>query len=493
MILKHATGENKSLSLRDVPADGKGKIPKDKRPPTLWEALIPLIAMGLFLGVGYGWYQLRIEILLISAATVAGLIGLRLGYTWKEMEDGIMDAIRKGMPAMAVVIIVGALIGSWIACGSIPLMIYYGLKIVSPSLFLLTACLVCSIVSVLTGTSYGTAGTIGIAFMGIAQGMDIPLGQAAGAVVAGAYFGDKISPFSDTTNLAPIAARSNLIDHIRHMLWTTMPAFIIGLLVYILLGLGTESQNVNSEKIASILTTLEAKFVFHWTLLLPPAIVLYLTIKKKPPIPGMLLSAFIALLLAVWLQSATLKEAVATTVFGYKASTGLADVDRLLSRGGMQEMMHVTLIAFCAFAFGGIVQRTGMLEVLLQHILRFARTTGRLIASTVAACITTAVITGSSFLSILIPGELFAPAYRTRGLAAKNLSRTTEDSGTVVMPLIPWSIAGVYMAGTLGVATVDYAPWALMCYLGFIFAIIYGYMGFAVAAKVRDDETQPGS
>jgi NhaC family Na+:H+ antiporter len=207
----------------------------------------------------------------------------------------------------------------------------------------------------------------------------------------------------------------------------------------------------------------------------------------------MLLSGFVAIILAAWLQGATVKDAVAATVFGFKASTGLAEVDRLLSRGGMQEMMHVTLIAFCAFAFGGIAQRTGMLEVLLQHILKFAKTTGRLIASTVAACITTAVITGSSFLSILIPGELFAPAFRARGLAAKNLSRTTEDSGTVVVPLIPWSIAGVYMAGTLGVATVEYVPWAVMCYLGFVFAVIYGYTGFAVAAKTRDDETQPGS
>ncbi len=475
------------------PPGGKGKAPREKRPPALLEALIPLIAMGCFLGIGYGLYQLRIEILLIGAAAVAGLIGLRLGYTWKEMEDGIMDAIRKGMPAMAVVIIVGVLIGSWIACGSIPLLIFYGLKIISPKLFLLTACVVCSVVSVLTGTSYGTAGTLGIAFIGIAQGLDIPLGQAAGAIVAGAYFGDKISPFSDTTNLAPIAARSNIFDHIRHTLWTTMPAYFIGLLVYLLLGFGTEARELNLEKITTILTTLETNFVFHWLLLLPPAIVLYLTIRKKPPIPGMLLSGFIAILLAVWFQNSSLKDAVATTVFGFKAATGIADVDRLLARGGMQEMMDVTLIAFCAFAFGGIAQRTGMLAVLLEHILKFARTTGRLIASAVAACITTAVITGSSFLSILIPGELFAPAFRARGLAAKNLSRTTEDSGTVVMPLIPWSIAGVYMAGTLGVATVDYAPWAIMCYLGFVFAIVYGYTGFAIAAKMREDETQPGS
>ncbi len=209
-----------------------------KRMPTLSEALIPFIAMALFLGIGYGIFHFRIEMLLIGAAAVAGFIGLKQGYSWKELEDGIMDSIRKGMPAMAIVIIVGIMIAAWIVSGSIPMLVYYGLKIVSPQLFLVTACVVSSIVSVLTGTSYGTAGTMGIAFMGIAHGMGIPLGQAAGAVVAGAYFGDKISPFSDSTNLASVAAGSNLFDHIRHLLWTTTPAWILGLIVYLICWLG---------------------------------------------------------------------------------------------------------------------------------------------------------------------------------------------------------------------------------------------------------------
>ncbi len=191
--------------------------------------MIPLLSMALLLGVGYGMFHFRIEMLLIAASGMAGLVALRLGYTWKEMEDGIMDSIRKGMPAMSIVIVVGIMISAWIASGSIPMLIYYGLQLISPGLFLLTACLVCSVVSVLTGTSYGTAGTVGIAFMGIAQGMGIPPGPAAGAIVAGAYFGDKISPFSDSTNLAAAAAKCNLYDHIPHLLWTTIPAYLLGL------------------------------------------------------------------------------------------------------------------------------------------------------------------------------------------------------------------------------------------------------------------------
>ncbi len=465
-----------------------------KKRPSFLQSLTPLIAIALFLGLGYGILGLRIEILLIMAAMVAGLIAVRLGYTYKEIENGILESMLKGMPAMLVVIVVGALIGSWITAGTIPLLIYYGLKIISPRLFLVTACIVSSCISLVTGTSYGTAGTIGVAFIGIAHGLGIPLGQAAGAIVAGAYFGDKLSPFSDTTNLAPIAAQSNLFDHIRHMLWTTTPAWLLGLLVYLFLGIfSNHTGTVSLEKTEAIMEVLRSSFTFHWLLLLPPVITLYLAIRKKPVIPGMLFSAAVAVILAITIQHADLVAAVRSLVFGYVADTGHNMVDELLTRGGMLNMMDVTLIALCAFAFGGIVQKAGMLDVLLEKLLSVANTVGKIIASTVASCITTALLTGSSFLSILIPGELFAPAFRKYNLAAKNLSRTTEDSGTVVVPLVPWSIAGVFMSGTLGVDTVVYAKWAIMCYTGFIFALIYGFTGFAIAPRTREDETIPGS
>ncbi len=465
-----------------------------KKTPTFLQSLTPLIAIAIFLGFGYGVLRLNAEILLIAAATVAGIIALRLGYNYKEIEKGILASMMKGMPAMLIVIVVGALIGSWIAAGTIPMLIYYGLKIINPKFFLVTACIVSSVISVVTGTSYGTVGTIGVAFIGIAHGLNIPLPQAAGAIVAGAYFGDKLSPFSDTTNLAPIAAQSNLFDHIRHLLWTTTPAWLLGLTVYFFIGLFSSTTGEASlTQTETMMNVIQSNFEFHWLLVLPALITLYLAIKKKPIIPGMLFSALVAVLLAIFIQHVDLQTAVKSMVTGYEAQTSNALVDKLLTRGGMVSMMHVTLIAFCAFAFGGIIQTTGMLDVLLERLLKIANTTGKLIASTVAAGITTAMMTGSSFLSILIPGELFAPAYKKNNLAAKNLSRTTEDSGTVVVPLIPWSIAGVFMAGTLGVDTLAYAKWAVMCYTGFIFAVIYGFTGFAIAPKIREDETTPGS
>ena len=464
-----------------------------KREPSFLESLLPLISVAFFLGIGYGIFKLRSEILLIAAAFISGLIALRLGYTWHDLEQGIVMSISKAMPAMLIVICVGLLIGSWIACGTIPMLVYYGLKIISPHFFLVTACIVCSAVSLFTGTSWGTVGTMGVAFIGIAQGMGIPLGAAAGAIVAGSYFGDKISPFSDTTNLAPIAAKSNLFDHIKHMLWTTTPAWLIGLFVYFFVGRSYSTKTLSSGQMYIILNTIHSNFTFHWLLLLPPMLILYFAIRKKPTIPGMIITSLLATVLGLLIQKTNLSNMIIAMTLGYESKTGVEVVDNLFTRGGMAGMMHVTLIAFCAFSFAGIVQTAGMLDVLLDRLLRVAKSTGVLVASTVASGVAVALMTGSSFLTILIPGELFAPAYKSRGLAAKNLSRTTEDSGTVVVPLVPWSMAGVFMAGTLGVPTLTYLPWAVMCYLGMVFALVYGYTGFAIAPKIRDDETIAGS
>lgn len=465
-----------------------------KRKPTLGHAAIPIVAMALLLGVGYGGFKVKAEVLLIAATTITGLVAAWLGLSWREMQAGIMQSMLKGLPAMLVVVVVGGLIASWLACGTIQMIIYYGLGLISREWFLVTASLTACLVSTLTGTSYGTAGTIGVAFMGIARGLDIPAAQAAGAVVAGAYFGDKMSPFSATANLAAAAARVNLSDHIRFMFWTTTPALLLGLAVYAVVGLRTHvSAGGSLEAAEAIRRVLAEKFHFSPLLLLPPAITFYLAMRQKPVIPGLLLSSAVAIGLATTLQGVPLVAALDTLVLGYKPATGDAAVDRLLTQGGFDAMMHPTLIALCAFAFSGLLQKAGLLEPLLDRLLIFAHTTGRLIASTVAACIGVALVTGTSFLSILIPAELLLPAYRRFNLSGKNLSRTTDDAGTVVVPLIPWSIAGVFMSTTLGVPVVAYAPWAVFCYAGVVVTLIYGFTGFAIAPRIREDETQPGS
>jgi len=452
-----------------------------------------MIAMGLLLGIGYGIYKIRPQVLLVSAAFLTGCLGLILRFKWQDMERGIVDSIHKAMPAILIMLCVGILIGSWIASGTIPMVIYYGLKMISPKFFLVTACFVCSLTSLATGTSWGTIGTLGVAFIGIAIGLGIPLGPAAGAIVAGAYYGDKMSPFSDVTNLAPVAAGSNLFDHIKHMLWSATPAWIIGLFIYFLIGLRYGADKVESETMSIILTTLKENFHFNILLLLPMVIVFFFAATKKPTIPGMLLSSFTAGALAIIFQKATVPEIATAMNTGYQAETGVEAVDQLISRGGMMSMMETQLVAFTAFSFGGIMQRTGLLSVILDRVMKFANKVWSIVLTTIGSSVVTALVTGSSYLSMIIPGELLAPIYKKKGLAAKNLSRIIEESGAIIVPLIPWSMAGVYITGTLSVSTFSYLPWAIMNYTAVIILAIFGFTRFTMAPKIREDETQIGS
>jgi NhaC family Na+:H+ antiporter len=470
----------------------KGKTLEPKK-ASLGVALIPMIAMALLLGIGYGIYQIRPQVLLVAAAFLTGILGLILRFKWQDMERGIVDSIHKAMPAILIMLCVGILIGAWISAGTIPMIIYYGLKLISPKFFLVTACFVCSLTSIATGTSWGTIGTLGVAFIGIAMGLGIPLGAAAGAIVAGAYFGDKMSPFSDVTNLAPVAAGSNLFDHIKHMLWSATPAWLIGLFIYFLIGLSYEAKTVEHETMTLITSTLKEHFNFNILLLLPMVIVFYFAATKKPTIPGMLLSSFVAGILAIIFQKASVSEIAAALNTGFEANTGVDAVDQLISRGGMMSMMETQLVAFTAFSFGGIMQKTGLLSVILDRVMTFANKVWSIVLTTISTSIVTALVTGSSYLSMIIPGELLAPVYKEKGLAAKNLSRIIEESGAIIVPLIPWAMAGVYITATLEVPTFAYAPWAFMNYLAVIILAVFGFTKWTMAPKIREDETQIGS
>jgi len=508
------------------------------RQATLAEALAPILAVAVLLVGGYGILGMRIEVLLIAASVVAAFIGMRLGVGYQAMQEGINASIAKSMTALLIVTLVGALIASWIAAGAIPMLIYYGIKIVSPAWFAVTSCVVCSLVSLITGTSWGTVGTVGIALMGVGEGLGINPGLTAGSIVAGSYFGDKLSLFSDTTNLAAAAARSNIYDHVKHMMWTTAPAYLVGLVIYFYAG-RSAAASVSNPRLDELMTGLSTHFNITGPvallLLIPPGIALFAALRQKPVIPSMLASCAAAWLLALAVQGpppvpcpgigperaqmvaaqgilAHLGDGryldardaarlatwpyvhpLAAMVTGYQLNTGVKSLDSLLTRGGMQSMMNTFLLALAAFCFAGVMGAAGLLQVIIDRLVRLATTTGQLVLATVLSCVAVAFCTGSSYLSILLPGELFAPVYRERGLAAKNLSRTTEDCGTVLVPLVPWSVAGVYMSGILGVPVTQYAPWAFMCYLGVLFAVVYGYTGFKIAPRVHDDETQPGS
>lgn len=476
----------------------KEKEKRTLRKPTFLEAFTPIVAMLVILTYGKGVMGYATEPLLLLVAGIAAFLAFRVGVTWDEIMEEVCLKIAKGMPAILILVSVGALVGTWMAAGTIPLMIYYGVQLVDPQWMLVTSFLITAVVSVVTGTSWGSVATMGVALMGIASTLGVSLPATAGAVIAGSYFGDKISPLSDTTNLAPIAAGSTLYEHIFHMFYTTIPATIISLIVYGFIGMNADtSVSVSSESVTKMLNQLDSMYSWNIMLVIPVVLVLAGSVLKWPTIPVMMGSTVVAGIEAIVLQGISLKNVLASTVSGFNvkmiaapgfdAATCTIEVTKLLNRGGMNSIMSTTLLVFCAFVFAAIMSRAGFLDVVLQKILSVAKSTGALVSATVASCLVMALTTGNSYLSILVPGEMFRDAYKARGLAAKNLSRTLEDAGTVFVPLVPWSAAGAYMTSCLGVETLDYLPYAILCYAGFMIAIFYGFTGIGIA-KLEDED-----
>ena len=459
-----------------------------KKEPSFLLALTPILVMIVGLALGVGYMKLKVEPIILIAALVAGGIAWRLGYSWSELQEGVIEKISSSLPALMILWAVGLLIGSWVFSGTIPMIIYYGVDLISPQYLVLTAFVIAAIISTVTGTSWGSAGTVGVAIMGIAQGLDVNLAATAGAVVAGAYFGDKLSPLSDTTNLAPIAAGSELYEHIRHMFYTTIPATIVALAVYLFFGSAAASGGANvSESVLLLQSQLDK--IFHWNilLLLPVFLVLAGSVLKWPTIPVMIIASLFSVALGVIIQGFSLKNGFISVMTGFNVTmSGInmefsKDITKLLNRGGVSSVNSTTILVICAMGFAGIISKTGMLTKVLHTIMARVKSTAGVIISTIGSCLTVAFVTGSSYLSILIPGEMFKDFYKEKNLAAKNLSRTLEDSGTVIVPLIPWSAAGAYMTATLGVPTAEYLPWAILNYMGVVFAIILALTGIGIA------------
>ncbi|MFM7945393.1 Na+/H+ antiporter NhaC [Hafnia paralvei] len=460
----------------------------DKKTLSLGLALIPIISMLTLLIVGYGVMGLRIEPLLLCSAAIAAGLAYWQGYCWDDVINSIVSKLAKAMPVVMILICVGGLIGTWMFSGTIPYMVYWGLKLISPQYILIAAFFLTSVVSVCTGTSWGSAGTVGVALMGVASGLDVPL-AAAGAVVSGAYFGDKISPLSDSTNFAAIVADTTLFEHIQHLMYTTIPSFILATIVYLIAGHSSMMGDVATpQRVTDIINALDGLYHFNIVLILPPVIVLWGAISKKPVIPLMLSACVLAIILGVWLQGLSVKQGLDAFMDGFNLSMFpqgaegiIADVPRLLNRGGLFSMMSTILLVFCAFSFAGALTLTGALTIIINRLLTVIHSVGQLIAATIGTTILVTGATSDGKLALLVPAELYQDAYRRMGLDTKNLSRTIEDAGTVIEPLIPWTAAGVYMATTLGVSTLDLLPWAVQCYSAIFFALIYGFTGFGIA------------
>ena len=471
--------------------------------PTLVDAIIPIIVLIIMLSVSVYLYGDNSsyganQIALILSASIAAIIAIKNGYSWKEVESGIVKGIGMGMRAILILLAVGALIGTLIMSGTVPAMIFYGLDILSPSFFYFTACIICAISSISIGSSWTVAGTLGVALMGIATGLGLSPSVTAGAIISGAYFGDKMSPLSDTTNLAPAIAGTDLFSHIRHMAWTTGPSLIIALIIFLIMGLTSNAEG-NAEGLELIQSTLNQIFNISIISFVPIIVIFVLAYKKMPAFPTILIGALLAGLFSILLQpevvsnfvnqpelssALTMISGVWTALHsGFVLESGVTVVDDLLTRGGMASMLNTIWLVVCALTFGAVLETAQLLHKIVEKVLIFANSTGSLIVTTIATCIGINIIAADQYIAIVLPGRMYRAEFKRRKLASRNLSRALEDSGTITSPLIPWNTCGAYMSASLGIATFSYVPYCFFNLVNPVIAILYALLNVKIVKQ----------
>ncbi len=478
---------------------------RTSKPLSVGEAVLPIVTMFVLFTVGALFLELGSELLvavLIGSAAVAGLVAVRHGHSWDDIQRSTGQKLADVLPALLILLAIGMLIATWVLSGTIPFLVYWGVQLVSPRYLVLTAFLATAIMSSFTGTSWGSAGTIGVALMGTAAALGAPLAATAGAVVSGAYFGDKLSPLSDSTNICAIGANAPLFTHIRHMLYTALPSFVLGLILYTMAArLAPVSAEGMPESARRLLADIQSVYSLHWVALVPPAIVIWGIVRRMPPALAISLSSLVAAVLGVAVQGFGVQEAVVSAVGGFRAemvaSTGADPValgtafTTLVERGGLYGMATTLIVVIAAFLLAGAMDASGALHLLIERMLQAVRSVFGLIGATMAAGGTMIALTSHGGVTALVIGGLFQEAYAERGLAPENLSRSLEDSVTITEPLMPWTVSAVFMATTLGVPTLSYAPWAIFCYGGPVFSLLlaglYKRTGFGL--RLRETTT----
>ncbi len=461
---------------------------REKRDPYLWEALISILGLVLFISLAIVRYESDAHVPILLGVFIAAIIGLRAGYSWKEIETGMLDGITNSLQAIVILFIIGILIGVWILSGVVPTMLYYGLKILHPKIFLPATLIICSITSLATGSSWGTSGTIGIALIGIGAGLGFPLPLVAGAVLSGAYFGDKMSPLSDTTNMAPAMVGTDLYTHIKHMTYTTGVSYGITLIIEIFIGFFYGGGEADLESVNQILAGIESQFSVNPILLIPPALVMALAFRKIPAVPGIVIGILSAGLLGAIFQGNGFGSMLSAAYGGYTSNSGVEVVDNLLTKGGFESMMYTVSLVICAMMFGGIMEKTHQLRVVVQVILKKAQSSGSLITATILTAIGGNLILCDQYMAIVMTGKMYAQSYKDKGLAPQNLSRAIEDSATVTANLVPWNSGGAYQAATLGVPTIAYLPFNFFCWITPIVSMLYGWFNITITPLEEEAE-----
>ncbi len=468
---------------------------KQIKSPTIFQALFPIIFLVVLLIINVSVFgddalSGSMQIVLILSSAVASIIAFNLGFTWIEIQKGIVKSINSSIPSILILFLVGSLAGSWLLSGIVPAFIYYGIQILNAKIFLFAACIISIVVSMATGSSWTTSATIGIALIGIGRALDISDGLVAGAILSGAYFGDKMSPLSDTTNLAPAMAGGDLISHIKYLSLTTLPSIIISLIIFIILGLNiSDNIGLNNAKIIS--NSILEKFYISPVLFIVPLVVIILIYNKIKAVPALFVGVILGSAFALIFQSNLVLEISDSSSNSWKALFsgtmislyGSISIDasnemvsKLLSSSGMFGMLDTIWLVICAMIFGGVMEKAGFLKKIISIILNKIKSTGSLITSTAGTCIFFNLSASDQYLSIVVPGKMYSSIYKEKGLAPENLSRTLEDGGTVTSVLVPWNTCGAYHASVLNVATLTYLPFCFFNLISPIMTILFAYL-----------------
>ncbi|MBU6131475.1 Na+/H+ antiporter NhaC [Staphylococcus xylosus] len=461
-----------------------------KKPLGFVSAIVTLVTMIAAMLFTVAVLEKEPHIPLLIGTAVAILITMLHGYEFSEVEEMMYKGIRHALPAIVIIILVGLVIGSWIGSGVVATMIYYGLQLIDPRYFLAVVIILCGIVALAIGSSWSTMATVGVASMGIGISMGISPGMVAGAVICGSYFGDKMSPLSDTTNLASGLTGVDLFEHIKHMFYTTIPALVISLIAFFFIGQRFGGRNFDAKNINDILATMQDNFLITPWLLLIPIIVIALVVVKVPAIPAICVGIILGFFAQIFLQGGSITEALTALQTGYTIESGNKLVDELFNRGGLESMFYTISLTLVAMTFGGVLEYSGMLTALIAVILKVAKSTGSLIASVIISCIGTNFTCSEQYISIIVPSRMYINTFKDKKLHPKNLSRALEDGGTLTSVFVPWNTCGVFIASTLGVSVVEYAPFAILNYTVPIISIIFGYIGFKIIGLDESESEQ---
>jgi Na+:H+ antiporter, NhaC family len=455
-----------------------------KREVSFKLSIIPILTLTFAAALSIFYWKAGMHIPLMIGVIVAAIIAVVCGWTWDEVQKMMVGGVARALPAVFILLIIGIIVGTWIGSGVIPTMIYYGLMIISPAMFVPLVALVTGIVSITLGSSFTSIATIGLAFMVIGEGLGFPPGLVAGAVISGAYFGDKLSPLSDTTNIAPVMAETDLFSHIKHMLWDTIPAFFISIILYWIVGNRILTNHiVDSNAINSIKVGLSDVFVIHPLLLLMPIFTIFLMVRRTPAIPALMSVGLLGAVLAVWVQGGSVSAVVQMMQSGFSIDSGVDAVDTLLNHGGLTSMLGTIGLLIIATALGGILEETGSFEVLTRKMMSKVQTAGTLISSTILATFVIAFASGAQFLAIILPARTFVSKYKSMNIDTKNLSRCVEAAGTVGINLVPWSVPVVFAVSVLGVSPGEFIPYTFFAFLVPLINILFGFTGWTITKK----------